>query len=332
MLDPGENRLAECNPGPVARQPRTGEPEGGWRGFSRLTGGATRDDKLSTASLVSPQGRAKDPSDPASTAKLVRPYLTVRIAGLFTLGWGLYAVATYLAFMPALAPGDVLVGAVLKATRAAIGLGISLVSYPALRRLADRHGFAFALILVPIVQFLGSVWLWVYVSMTSALRPPYLDAPGTDLFLRTALEYGLTILTIAAVVELVSRSRHAAAAQTDPAVLAMDDSLLLRENGRRFLFSVADVTHVKAEDNYTLVHTTRTPPVLVKRSLSDWERRLPPRHFFRVHRSHLVNLRHVEALQGTIGRTTIQVLGAAEPVPLSRRYAARLEDQLSVDG
>jgi two-component system LytT family response regulator len=59
---------------------------------------------------------------------------------------------------------------------------------------------------------------------------------------------------------------------------------------------LADVTRLAAADDYVEVHAGKAS-YLVNLSLGDFERRLDPARFRRVHRSHIVNLDHVRAIE-----------------------------------
>jgi two-component system LytT family response regulator len=66
----------------------------------------------------------------------------------------------------------------------------------------------------------------------------------------------------------------------------------------------------------------------VLKPLKEWEERLPEQHFARIHRSTIVNLEHVEELEEWFSRSLrVVVRGAAEPLVMSRRYAARLRER-----
>ena len=58
---------------------------------------------------------------------------------------------------------------------------------------------------------------------------------------------------------------------------------------------VDDVSRFEAQDDYVAVYAGRAP-MLLHLPLSELERRLDPARFFRIHRSHLVNLDHVRGL------------------------------------
>lgn len=59
-------------------------------------------------------------------------------------------------------------------------------------------------------------------------------------------------------------------------------------NGFEFI-NTNDIIHLKADNNYTIVHTTNSKH-LVSKTLRDFEIMLTPSNFFRVNRSNLINL------------------------------------------
>lgn len=65
------------------------------------------------------------------------------------------------------------------------------------------------------------------------------------------------------------------------------------------------------------------------RSIEEWLRRLPAADFRRVHRSTIVNLGQVERVEPWSNYTyRIHLRGDLDPVPMSRRYAVRMRDEL----
>jgi DNA-binding LytR/AlgR family response regulator len=69
---------------------------------------------------------------------------------------------------------------------------------------------------------------------------------------------------------------------------------------------------LKADRVYTEVHRTEGAPLLVRESLNAWEEKLPA-DFLRVHRSYIVHLPFVEAVDA--GSTTV----AGKEIPVTRQ-------------
>jgi DNA-binding LytR/AlgR family response regulator len=89
--------------------------------------------------------------------------------------------------------------------------------------------------------------------------------------------------------------------------------------------NVEDITHVEAQGDYARLHTTKGSH-LVRIPLSTLEERWRSRGFVRIHRRHLVALRHVGELRLDAG--TVSVLVGAEELQVSRRHTRELRDLL----
>jgi len=74
------------------------------------------------------------------------------------------------------------------------------------------------------------------------------------------------------------------------------DRLFARKGDRIVPLRVSEVTRIEACDDYTEVHC-RGDTFLLHLRLQDLELRLDPRRFVRVHRSHVINLDHVQQMR-----------------------------------
>ncbi|MFI6496106.1 LytR/AlgR family response regulator transcription factor [Nonomuraea typhae] len=92
----------------------------------------------------------------------------------------------------------------------------------------------------------------------------------------------------------------------------------------RFVSS-ADVVYVEAHGDYARLHT-QAGTHLVRIPLNTLEERWSSAGFVRVHRSHLVAVKHIEELHIDSGRCTVRV-GQTE-IPVSRRHTRELRDLL----
>ena len=64
----------------------------------------------------------------------------------------------------------------------------------------------------------------------------------------------------------------------------------------------------------------------VDTALREWERRLPPREFARIHRSTIVHIRFVAAMESTSGSSyRLRLRDSGDTLAISRRYAAKLK-------
>ncbi|HEX7113663.1 MAG TPA: LytTR family DNA-binding domain-containing protein [Steroidobacter sp.] len=95
------------------------------------------------------------------------------------------------------------------------------------------------------------------------------------------------------------------------------ERIFVREANAVVPLTLADVLRVEAQDDYVSVHTQRRSYLMTLR-LHELEQRLPNPPFIRVHRSHIVNLDHVERITGLdSSRFEVRMKGG-DVVPVSR--------------
>jgi two-component system, LytTR family, response regulator len=97
---------------------------------------------------------------------------------------------------------------------------------------------------------------------------------------------------------------------TAPAAAGQDvDYVFLRVDGQWRRVQLDDILYVASEGDYARVHC-RSGALLTLNTLTQMEERLPTARFVRVHRSTIVNLRHVDVVEKdhlSIGRTDISI-------------------------
>ncbi|MFF0200187.1 LytR/AlgR family response regulator transcription factor [Streptomyces sp. NPDC005017] len=103
------------------------------------------------------------------------------------------------------------------------------------------------------------------------------------------------------------------------------DQIPVELGGVTRFVAVDDITHVEARGDYARLHTARGSH-LVRIPLSTLEDRWRARGFVRIHRRHLVALRHIAELRLDAG--SVSVLVGAEELQVSRRHARELRDLL----
>jgi two-component system LytT family response regulator len=95
------------------------------------------------------------------------------------------------------------------------------------------------------------------------------------------------------------------------------DRIFVREASAVVPLPLNQVERIEAQDDYVLVHALRRN-YLISLRIGDLENRLPHPPFIRVHRSHIVNLDHVERMVGLDGaRFEVRMKNGAL-VPVSR--------------
>lgn len=103
------------------------------------------------------------------------------------------------------------------------------------------------------------------------------------------------------------------------------DQIPVELGGVTRFVAVDDITHVEAQGDYARLHTDKGSH-LVRIPLSTLEERWRSRNFVRIHRRHLVALRHIAELRLDAG--TVSVLVGGEELQVSRRHTRELRDLL----
>ncbi|HEY4008775.1 MAG TPA: LytTR family DNA-binding domain-containing protein [Acidobacteriaceae bacterium] len=148
----------------------------------------------------------------------------------------------------------------------------------------------------------------------------YLLKPFTLERLRTAIRR---------VTQRLQAQRHFGSAEVglDRAVPYLD-RLIFKSRGRTVFISVSSIRWIGAEENYVRI-CTETEDHLLREPISRMEERLDPSMFVRVHRSFIVNLRHVKELRSESGGESIVVLMNGQKLAMSRSYRSRLNEWLT---
>lgn len=95
------------------------------------------------------------------------------------------------------------------------------------------------------------------------------------------------------------------------------------------LVPVTDVTYIEADGSYVNIHTDARAH-LVRERMKRLEERLDPDRFCRIHRSTIVNLERVEALEPTDPGDVVARLDTGKRLRVSRSRRADLEERLGL--
>lgn len=104
--------------------------------------------------------------------------------------------------------------------------------------------------------------------------------------------------------------------------------VFLREGERCWIVAVEEIRLLESEGNYTRVYFAENHP-LVYKSLNALEVTLDPAMFFRASRSHIVNLRDIQALEPQAEGGLVATLTGGLRIGISRRQARKLREVMS---
>jgi two-component system LytT family response regulator len=92
------------------------------------------------------------------------------------------------------------------------------------------------------------------------------------------------------------------------------------------LFEVSDIIRCESEDNYTKFYIKNNKPVLISKTLKEYEELLTEHGFERIHQSHLINLSYLKSYIKKDGGYV--VMADNSNLPISQRKKERLQELL----
>jgi len=101
----------------------------------------------------------------------------------------------------------------------------------------------------------------------------------------------------------------------------ISDRILIIDRSKMRFVLISNIKLINAARDYSTVETIDGKSFLILRSMKEWEDRLPPEHFVRIHRSYIVNINCIEKINRTSTSSALIYLeDHPEPVTLSRTY------------
>jgi two-component system LytT family response regulator len=93
------------------------------------------------------------------------------------------------------------------------------------------------------------------------------------------------------------------------------------------LFEVSDIIRCESEDNYTTFYIKNSKPILISKTLKEYEDLLTEHGFERIHQSHLINLAYLKSYIKKDGGYV--VMADTSKLPISPRKKERLQEIIS---
>lgn len=90
------------------------------------------------------------------------------------------------------------------------------------------------------------------------------------------------------------------------------------------LFDVSDIIRCESTDNYTTFHIKNSKPILISKTLKEYEELLSEQGFERIHQSHLINLAYLKSYIKKDGGYVI--MSDNSNLPVSQRKKDRLQE------
>lgn len=98
--------------------------------------------------------------------------------------------------------------------------------------------------------------------------------------------------------------------------------IVIKTSDNIYLLNTRDIIHCASDDCYTIIHSAGEERIIVSKVLKEYDELLSNAGFFRVHRSHLVNLQHIKRFEKQEGGFV--VMSNNQKIPVSSRARERL--------
>lgn len=102
---------------------------------------------------------------------------------------------------------------------------------------------------------------------------------------------------------------------------------IMLNNKYRFL-KIDSIIAITSDADYTFIHTVDKTQFITRKTMKEWENRLPENHFCRIHRETIVNLDYMVKTDDSFSTSfKIFLRGLEKPFSISRRYAAKIKEK-----
>jgi two-component system LytT family response regulator len=105
--------------------------------------------------------------------------------------------------------------------------------------------------------------------------------------------------------------------------------IVIKDGGRIRIIPIKDVIRLEADDDYVKIYTIEGN-FMKKKTLNSFEQNLSPDFFVRIHRSHLLNITHLNRVDAYEKNSHIALLKDGSTVPISRSGYQKLKDNLRI--
>lgn len=105
--------------------------------------------------------------------------------------------------------------------------------------------------------------------------------------------------------------------------------IVIKDGGKIKILPLQEIVHLEADDDYVKIFSTNGK-FLKKKTLQFFEDSLSQDAFCRVHRSHLINISHIERIDPYEKNGHIALLKDGSKIPISRGGFQKLKEKLNI--
>jgi two-component system, LytTR family, response regulator len=107
-----------------------------------------------------------------------------------------------------------------------------------------------------------------------------------------------------------------------------DDVIFLMLNNKYKFLRIDTIIAITSDADYTSIHTIDNTHSITRKTMKEWESRLPENHFCRIHRETIVNLEYISKIENESSNSfKIHIRGFDKPFNMSRRYIGKVKEK-----
>lgn len=111
--------------------------------------------------------------------------------------------------------------------------------------------------------------------------------------------------------------------------LEYEDTIFIQVGSAMKFLKVNKIVCIFSAGDYSEVNTSDGLKGLTSKTMKEWEERLPGNSFYRIHRTSIININYVNNVDKWFEDSyQVTLKGITKPVAISRRYAAKLRQEL----
>ncbi len=108
-----------------------------------------------------------------------------------------------------------------------------------------------------------------------------------------------------------------------------DDKIVVQVNGKPVFVKLNQIICITSENVYTNIYLKDSKPLLVRKSMKEWEEILPQNLFIRIHRSTIINSDHIQKIEKWFNRGyKVFMNHSTQSFIISQRYALNLKEKM----
>lgn len=142
-----------------------------------------------------------------------------------------------------------------------------------------------------------------------------------------ALDYLLKPVSPERIRQMIDKLSYIRTGNTDHFhSLNFDDVIFLLLNTKYRFLKISSIVAITSNADYTFIYTDDKTRSVTRKTMKEWENRLPEDHFCRIHRETIINLSYLSNMSSSLsGSNKVFLDGFEEPFLISRRYAAKIK-------